>query len=279
MMSSEYIIEVSETNFQNEVLAYSNKTPVVVDFWAEWCVPCRMLGPLLEKLAEEGQGAFRLAKVDVDENPNLAIRYGVSGIPAVKAFRNGEVVSQFVGAQPEPKVREFLRTLAPSPSDLSLEKGQSLYESGQWAEAEEAYRATLHANPDHSQALLGLAKCLLAQFRASDALVILQEFPASREYSKAQQLLPLAERMADLKLGELELSEEDRLAPAYENTLRLVGRGNVPAAIDGALGLLREEKNYRNGEGHKVLLGMLEMLGEDHPQTREYRNELASLLF
>src|SRR5690554_5700182 len=140
MNASGYIIDVSEGNFEYEVLAYSQETPVVVDFWAEWCVPCRMLGPLLEKLAFEAGGDFRLARVNVDENPNLARQYGVRGIPAVKAFRDGKVVAEFTGVIPEPRVREFIRQLVPSVVDLVLAKGNSLLAQGQWSQAEEAFR-------------------------------------------------------------------------------------------------------------------------------------------
>ena len=108
MMASGYIITVTEADFEYEVVAFSQQLPVVVDFWAEWCVPCKTLGPLLEKLADEAQGSFRLAKVDVDSSPNLALRYGVRSIPNVKAFRDGQVVAEFVGAQPEPRLREFV---------------------------------------------------------------------------------------------------------------------------------------------------------------------------
>lgn len=108
-MTSENIITVNENDFEQEVLIYSQNVPVVVDFWAEWCTPCKILGPILEKLAKEGQGSFRLAKLDVDFNKNIAIRYGIRSIPAVKTFMKGQVVAEFTGAQPEIKVREFLK--------------------------------------------------------------------------------------------------------------------------------------------------------------------------
>jgi len=135
MMASDFIVDVSESDFEYQVLAYSQQVPVVVDFWAEWCAPCKMLGPLLEKFAKEGQGSFRLARVNVDENPNLALRYAVHSIPAVKAFRDSKMVAEFAGVQPEPRLREFLRSIAPSPSDLELEKGLSLLNLQQASEA------------------------------------------------------------------------------------------------------------------------------------------------
>lgn len=280
MMSSEYIIDVSEADFQQQVLVYSNKTPVVVDFWAEWCKPCQMLGPILEKLTHEARGAFRLAKVNVDENPNLAVQYQVHGIPAVKAFRSGQVVAEFSGAQSEIQVREFLRTLAPGPGDLNLEKGHSLFENGDWTNATSSFRQVLESDPDNSAALLGLAKSLILQDKNPDALVILRAFPASKQYSAAEKLLPLAEAIANQEVDSPSDGEgEEPLEAAYSHALRLVSRGNTPAAIDGLLDILREDKTFRDGNIQKLILALLELLGEENPQTRSYRSELASLLF
>lgn len=278
-MTSENIIEVSEAEFQHEVLAYSGQMPVVVDFWAEWCIPCRTLKPILEKLAEEAEGAFRLAKVNVDENPRLAQQYQISSIPAVKAFQAGQVVDEFLGVRPEPEVRQFLRSLAPSPSDLALEKGHSMYLESHWEAASSAFRQVLQVNPDQGEALLGLAKSELTQGNPAAALVVLREFPASKQYSVAERLVPLAEAMAKLVLGELEISDQEPLDSAYAQCLRLIARGNLPAALDGLLDIMRENKKYRNGEIRQTILGAMEMLDQESNQTRQYRSELASLLF
>lgn len=277
-MSTNHIIEVSEATFKNEVIAYSSQMPVVVDFWAEWCVPCRTLGPILEKLATEAQGAFRLAKVNVDENPKLAMHYQVNSIPSVKTFQAGEVVGEFLGLKPEPEVRQFLHKLAPSASELSLEKGHSLYNDGQWEAASTAFRDVLKGSPDHSQALLGLAKSLLAHGKSSDSLVILREFPASQEYSAAERLLPLAEVTANLALNELEINESP-LSAAFVNTLKVAGNGNLLAAIDGLLDIIRDDKNHRAGETRRVILSMFEMLDPKDQELKKYRSELATLLF
>ena len=132
MSFSEHILDVSEATFEREVLLRSHEVPVVVDFWATWCMPCKVLGPLLERLAIEAGGLFRLAKVDVDQNPNLALRFGVRGIPSVKGFRNGQVAAEFVGAQPEPMVRRFVQGLSPSEPDQELEKARSLLATHHW---------------------------------------------------------------------------------------------------------------------------------------------------
>lgn len=275
-MNSDFIVEVSEADFEEQVLAYSHETPVLVDFWADWCVPCKVLGPILEKIAEEGQGTFRLAKVDVDRNPNLARQFRVSGIPNVKAFRDGAVIAELHGAQPEPRVREFIRGVIPSEVDLLLEKGQSLLAQDRPYEAEEVFRMILELAPDNAGAALGLAKFLILQGEPAEALDILQSFPAGKEYSQAQNLLPLAEALAR---EPLEVDSDDILAAAYDRSLRLVERGNLEAAIDGLLDVLRQDKRYRSGEPRRLIIGLLELLGEGHPATLSYRSELASILF
>jgi len=276
MQTSEHIVHVSETDFQTLVLDHSTRQPVVVDFWAEWCIPCRALDPILERLAEEAAGAFRLAKLNVDASPRLAMEFGVKGIPAVKAFRNGQVLAEFNGLQPEWKIRDFLQALSPETHDLAIGKAEHMLAQGQLTEAEEAFRQVLEKNPDHPAALLGLVKCLLLQNQAADALPILRNFPVSKQYSLAEQLTPLAQAMADLANDEL---GEDDLSALYANSLRLASRGQLPAALDGVLELLREDKTYRSGEARKAALGMLILLGEENVQTRQYRQELASLLF
>jgi len=280
-MSSENIINVSEEDFDIQVLAYSQQMPVVVDFWAEWCGPCKLIGPILEKLAQEAQGSFRLAKVDVDENPNLAIRYAVRSIPSVKAFQDGRIVSEFVGVQPESRIREFLRALAPTRADLAIEKGKSMLEKGQWKSAEATFREILDDVPHHPGALLGLAKSLIPQGYAGEALGILNSFPTSREFRSAEVLKPLAEALSDLdKKGFLdEKNEDDPLAAAFDRSLWLIVRGNIPAAMDGLLDIIRQDKRYREGAPRRVLLGIFEILGEEHALTRQYRNELATVLF
>lgn len=277
MMASDFIINVSEDDFEYNVLAYSQQVPVIVDFWADWCIPCRTLGPMLEKLANEGQGSFRLAKVDVDANQKLAMQYNVYSIPSVKAFRDGKVISEFVGVVPEQRLREFVRSLAPSELDLALEKGQSMLKLEQWHSAEQTFRQVLGKDPDQPAGLLGLAKSLLLQGESIEATGILERFPASREFNAAQTLLPLAEAMERAENGDP--WTDDPLDAAFNRAIRLISRGNLPAALDGLMDILRENKNYRGGAARKVILGIFELLGEENPLTREYRQELASVIF
>jgi putative thioredoxin len=277
MTASNNIVEVSETNFEYEVLIFSQKVPVVVDFWAEWCVPCLSLGPLLEKLAEEGKGAFRLAKINVDTNPNLARRYGILSIPAVKAFRDGQVVSEFIGLQPEPKVREFIRSITNQHMNLLLDKGQNLSQMRKWAAAEKCFQLYLEDNPRQPSASLGLIKCLIMQGKALEAREQLRNFPDGKELKNAEFLKPLVQAILQFYDGSYD--SEDSLDAAYSNALRLITRGNLLAAMDGILEILRQDKRYRSGAGRQVMVGLLELMGEEDPQTRQYRNEFAAIVF
>jgi putative thioredoxin len=277
MTTSIHIVHVNEVDFQAEVLLHSGQRPVVVDFWAEWCIPCKTLDPILENLAAEAAGAFRLAKLNVDENPRLAEEYGVRGIPSVKIFRHGQVVAEFAGVRTETQVRELLRSIEPAPADLVIGRANSLLASEDWEEAKLLFRDSLTENPDQPGALLGLARAHLAEGNFLAALPILREFPVSKEYISAELLLPLAEALAELELNQLDT--DDETTALYTNALRLGSQGRLLAALDGLLDTVRANKRFRNGQPRQVILGLLEVLGEDNPATREYRAELARLLF
>jgi putative thioredoxin len=276
-MTSDFIKTVNEADFEYEVVAYSNQIPVIVDFWAEWCRPCKTLTPLLEKLAEEAQGAYRLAKVNVDDNPNLALRFSVRSIPNVKAFRDGHVVSEFLGLQPEPRIRDFIRNLAPSQIDLLLEKGQSQLESMIWNEAENTFRQFLEKSPDNPAGLLGLFKSSLMQGAYSEAKRLMDHFPASPEFARLELLKPLYQALVDDTIRSQD--NDDPLKAAYNNAVQLIKRGFLPAAMDGLIDILRQDKHYHDDASRKIMLGLFEVLSDNHPLTQQYRRELAMVLF
>jgi len=278
MTTSNFIVDVSESDFEYEVLAYSQQIPVIVDFWADWCGPCKVLGPILEKITQEAQGDFRLAKVNVDQNTNLALRYAVRSIPVVKAFKDGKMISEFIGVVPESRIREFIRQIAPTSEDLNLERGASLLSMGKSQEAEKTYRLVLENAQNNPTAILGLARSLLLQGKGQESLRLLIDFPPSRELQTAQLLIPLARSLSLLESEDL-LPDEDPFDPVFINSLRLVKRGHLEAAMDGLLDILRGNKRYRESLARQVMIALLDLSGENNPVTREYRNELSIVLF
>ncbi|MBC8505543.1 MAG: tetratricopeptide repeat protein [Anaerolineales bacterium] len=276
-MASQHIVNVNESSFDYEVIEYSQSVPVLVDFWAEWSIPCKTLDPILRDLAVQGGGNFRLAKLNVDENPKVALRFNVHSLPIVKAFREGGIIAEFSGLKPEDEIRRFLRHVIPSHVDLSIDKGRSMLRMERWDDAAEAFQTVLDERPDHSSALVGLAKSMLALGQTSEALEILESAPTSRESKTVEILHSLA--IALEWVSEPGADSPSPIESTYQHALRLVDLGNFPAAMDGILAVLRQDKHYRDDEARRVILGLFEILGEENPLTRQYRNELASILF
>lgn len=277
MMTYDYIIDVTETDFDPQVIEYSRQRPVVVDFWADWCRPCKTFGPIMEKLTKEAHGDFRLARVDVDDNPNLALRFGIRSIPAVKAFLNGAVVAEFAGALPESKLRAFIQKLAPSRADLALEKAYSMYNMEQWEQAQQAFEDVLDEKTNHPKALLGLAKSYIMQGNVEEGRTILENFPTNQEYTIAETIRPLVDALSTV--DKEDTLQDNPLDAAYFRSLRLIIRGNIPAAMDGLIEIIRQDKDYREGVARNILLGIFELLGNSNQLTKQYRDELASILF
>lgn len=278
MMASDFIINATEENFEFEVVAFSQNTPVIVDFWASWCKPCKVLSPMLERIAMELNGAFRLARVDVDKNPNLALQYSVRTLPTLKAFSSTEVVGEMVGLQPETRLVEFINRLQPpSPLMLSVEKGEGLLSMQDWKNAEGVFREVLDQSPSQPAALLGLAKSLLAQGQAHEAKYLLRDFPASPLFSQAEKILPLAETMVEHLENALPMETDQDFA--FNGAVRIAMRGNLEGAVDGLLDVLRQNRQFRAGMARKLVVALLEMMDQDDPHTRQYRTELANILF
>lgn len=274
MNSDANVIDVSETTFQQDVIDRSYEQPVVVDFWAPWCGPCRMLGPLLERLATDPSGNFVLAKLNVDDNPGISMQYRVRGIPAVKAFRDGEVLDEFVGAQPESEVRAFLKRVAPGEEDQLMEQVRALLHDLEWSEAEEMLRNA----PSTPPVALSRAKALLGQGEGCEAQCLLQDIAEPALYAESQRLLPLAEYLCQFHEEAVD-GDETPIEAQYRHAAMLIRRDNIEAALDGLLGVLRLDKQYAGGQARAVVLGLFALLGDDNPLTRRYRSELAMILF
>lgn len=285
-MIDSHVIDVSTATFEEEVLEASFEQPVVVDFWAPWCGPCRQISPVLERLAAEAGGAWRLAKINVDENQALAVQFGVQGIPAVKGFRDGRIVAEFVGAQPEMAIRRFLERLMPSEADLSAGEGRRLAAAGDMAGAEAAFRRALSAQADHAGALLGLGSLLLDAGRPDEARPLLESLlPNSPEGREAAPLLARlrlsgSEQTSDLDEARRALAADPR-DPAANLALgqALAAQGDYAAALPHLLAVVERDKTFRDGAARQAMLSIFDILGPEHPLTMEYRRKLASALY
>ena len=275
-----YVRNVDQAGFSVDVEERSGQVPVVVDFWAEWCGPCKVLGPALERAVEDQGGAVELAKVDVDANQQLAMRFGVQGIPTVVAFRNGEPVSRFTGALPEQAVRQWVEQLLPSDIDRAVDQARQLALEGDTAQAETLLRAALEAEPGHIEAGTSLASILLADSRQEEAEEVLARLSPTPEVT---QLLAVARLQAGGTEDLATLLDRARQPDAADEVRLEAGRGLAAQGQSAdALELLLsvvEEKGETAEEARQSMLDLFNVLGADHPLTADYRKRLAAAIF
>lgn len=279
--NSAHVRDVTEATFASDVIERSKQTPVVVDFWAAWCGPCRVLGPVLERLAAEADGGFELVKVDVDTNPRLAQQYRVQGIPAVKAFRDGQMVNEFTGALPEPQVRAWLRGIVPSEADRQAARGQAAEDGGDPATAELAYREALMHDGAHPAASIGLARILAGRGETAEAEELLRPFPAdpAAQRVRAQIKLRAAATADPVALrARIEANPRD-VAAHYKLGMALAAEDAYTAALDHLLEAVKIDRKHANDSARKAMLDLFTLLGDDDPRTRDYRRRLSSVLF
>lgn len=283
--SSPWITETTAATFEADVIQRSYELPVVIDFWAPWCEPCRQLAPLLEKLAEERAGKFVLVKVDIDREPQIAGAFGVQSIPFVVAMQDAKPVNHFMGVLPEDQLREWIGSVLPSPSDELIKKGQAV-EAANPQEAEQAYREASHLDSENDAIKIHLARVLLAQKREDECRRIIDALE-TRGY-----LEPEAERIKsqlDLLAGAEEagsIQEARKAAEADPGNAELqvkladalaVG-GKHEEALQICLTLVQANRD-ESGPAKETMLKIFDLLGSGSELASEYRRKLATALY
>ncbi len=273
------IRDASVSDFAQTVLERSHDVPVVVDFWAAWCGPCRVLGPILERLAHESGGQWELVKVDVDRNQALALQFGVQGIPTVIGFRDGQPVARFTGALPEESVRQWLRGLVPTAADRIAADGLELQRSGRIEEAEVAFRRALELDPSHYTASVGLASVLIENGDLDGAEAVLEPLPDTDDVGRIRSTIRTRRGAGDID----ELRRQVELDPSDVQARLAYARGLAAAsqaeqAMDEYLAIITDGDEDAAEEARKAMLDLFQTI-DDPDLVSTYRRRLASALF
>ncbi len=281
-----FSIDITETNFNQEVIEASYKTPVMVDFWATWCEPCKILMPILSKLADEYTGQFIFAKVEIDQQQTLATQFAVRSVPTVKMVINGEVVDEFTGALPEAQIREFINKHLQATEDSPLQEAINIYQQGDTEAALDKMQDILIAEAENPMVRIEFANMLMREKRFDDARDLLQSLSADDKHNPAALAL----------FGQLESIDAVLDAPDIEDLIQTIEqdpanclaheqlsahyklRGDYVSAMDQLLEIVRRDRKYNDDAGRTGLLKIFELLGQNHELVGQYRRKLARML-
>jgi putative thioredoxin len=279
-----FVIDATDANFDAQVIERSKQAPVVVDFWAPWCGPCRVLGPLLERLADELAGAFVLARVNTDENPGLASAFRVQSIPMVIGVRDGALAGHFVGALPESGVRDFLAQLLPSQGQTIAADANALLAAGKTAEAEQTFRHALEIDPRADAARIGLSTILADRGDVDGALALLDAVAPGPHRQDADRFA------AALRIKQSAPGDESELRARLEanpNDLEarfalaqvVAANGRYGDALEHYLAIVKQSRSFRDDAARKAMIDIFDLLGAGNEVADRYRSELATVLF
>ena len=287
MTQSPSSIDATAANFDTEVLEKSRQTLVVVDFWAEWCAPCRVLMPLLQSLAEDYQGKFLLVKVNTDKEQTLAAQWGIRSLPTVKLFKDGKVVDEFLGAQPESVIRTLLDQHMPRESDTLRNAARTALGNGDTNQALSLLRQALALDPDQLAVKLDLADALLRGGMIDDAQSLLRDIPLQYREEEAVKTLAAKIELARSAqsappvsvLSERIAADPDDLASRRFLGAEFAAHGDYAAALEQFLEIMKRDRRFDDDIGRRGLLNVFKLLGDDHELVQQYRRKMAPLLY
>jgi len=289
MSDSPYVANATAETFSALVLDQSYETPVIVDFWADWCQPCKMLMPILTQLTEDYQGAVHLVKVNTDEQGELAAQYGIRSLPTVKLFKNGEAVDEFMGVQPESVIREMIDKHCVRAGAEKHEQALALFDAGEVEQAEALLTEVLAADPDYHEASLDLISMLLSNGKMTKADALLQALPEDIQQNEQAKALVVKAKMLTLKQqagdGADSATLKQKLAENPDDLATMLLLGNaelVDERYEQSMALffqvMKKDDGYKDQAGRKGLFSVFELLEAGHPLIKQYRNKMFSLM-
>jgi putative thioredoxin len=287
MSNFPFVVDISDAgHFEQQVIEASKQQPVLVDFWAEWCQPCKALIPLLTKLAEDYKGAFILAKVNADEQQELVAAAGVRNLPTVKLYKNGEMVAEFMGAKPESEIRQILDAHVENEIGNKIAEALALSSNGDYQQATEQLKLLNQQDPTNSDVHLAIANVYLDAGDFENCEAILKSLPANIQLSdnakKLQDELNLARSTSDSPEIEELLAQLERDPERYEIRVQLANQYMVTKqyepALEALLYVLQRDMNFQEGAAKAAMLKIFESLGPQEALTRQYRTKLATLM-